>query len=144
MASRRRRTTATTSEPALEATAPVDPKTFHDWEKSMEDNVIDIAHKVGEGAPELTHEEMLEITEEREAEETSEEEEKAIEVVMAMALADTFDAIQRAEEEKGVDGFFDPDFYTQPIHHPAQVVPAKKKPIPNHNIQRVINRSRKS
>jgi hypothetical protein len=45
-----------------------DAKKFHDWEKSQMDNAIDIARKVGAEAPELTHEEMVEIAEEREAE----------------------------------------------------------------------------
>jgi hypothetical protein len=66
-------------------------------------------------APEPTHEEMLEIAEEREA-----EEEAAVEVFLAMAAADTFEALQKAEEEKGLDGFFDPDFYKQEIRLPAQ------------------------
>lgn len=87
-----------------------------------------------------THEEMLEIAEEHE----DAEEEASIEALLAMAVADTFEALQKAEEESGVDDFFDPDFYNQPIHYPAQVVPAKKKPRPNHNVQRVITRSRKS
>ena len=116
MTSRRRRSTATNSEPVVKTQS--------------------------------THEEMLEISEEREAEaqveETPEEEEQAIEVFMAMALADTFEALQKAEEENGTDDFFDPDLYNEPIHHPAQVVPAKKKSRPNHNVQRVITRSRKS
>lgn len=85
---------------------------------------------------EPTFEETLEVTEEHE--------EENIEVFLAMAAADVFEAIQKAEEESGVDNFFDPDFYNQPIRCPAQVVPAKKKPRPNHNVQRVITRSRKS
>jgi hypothetical protein len=71
-------------------------------------------------AVEPTHEEMLEIAEEREAE----EEEVAVEVFLAMAAADTFEALQRAEEEKGLDGFFDPDFYKQEVRHPAPEQPA--------------------
>lgn len=120
MASRRRRPTATNIEPTL-------------------DKIPDGAWEdFGAEAPELTHEEMLEIAEERE------DEAQAIEVFMSMALADTFEALQKAEEESGTADFFDPDFYNQPIHHPAQVVPAKKKSRPNHNVQRVTTRGRKS
>lgn len=144
MATRRRRNTATTPEPVLEATTPADSKTFDDWVKSWEDNAVDIAHKVGEGAPELTHEEMLEIAEEREAANEIAEEEKAIEVLMSMALADTFEALQAAEEEKGIDNFFDPGSYVQPVRLPAEVVPARPKPKAKHTTQRIINRQRKS
>lgn len=56
---------------------------------------------------EPTHEEMLEVAAEREAEAT-EEEEHAIEALMSMALADTFEAIYKAEEEKGIEDFFEP------------------------------------
>jgi len=118
MASRRRRPTATNLEPVAEA--------------------------------QPTHEEMLEIAEDREAqvEETPEEEEQAIEVLMSMALADTFEAIYKAEEEHGVEDFFEPTPAPAPtpvvIHPPAEVVPPRRKATPNHNIQRVITRQRKS
>lgn len=47
------------------------------------------------------------------------EEEAAIEVFLAASLADTFEALQKAEEEKGIDDFFDPSFYEQEVRHPA-------------------------
>ena len=90
-------------------------------------------------APEPTHEEMLEVAAEREAEQVVEEdEEKAIEVFMAMAAADTFEAMYKAEEEKGVEDFFDPDFYKQEVRYPAPELPIP----PTVNIQPVEPRPR--
>lgn len=99
------------------------------------------AAKPAEETQELTHEEMVEIAEEREAEaqteETPEEEEQAIEVIMSMALADTFEAIQKAEEEKGVDDFFDPGFYSAPKPVIPQERPVKRpRYIPRSNARR--------
>lgn len=98
--------------------------------------------------PEPTHEEMLEVAAEREAEaqveETPEDEEKAIEVFMAMAAADTFEALWAAEEEKGVEHFFEPGFYKQEVRHPAQetgfvppVSPVVAAPKAQHKVARV-------
>ena len=90
-------------------------------------------------APELTHEEMLEIAEEREAEPVIEEEEEAVEVFLAMAAADTFEALQKAEEEEGVEGFFDPHFYETPA--PTPQTRREKRP---RYILRSENRRRKA
>ena len=57
---------------------------------------------------------------ENQVEETTEDEEKAIEALMSMALADTFEAIYKAEEEKGVEDFFDPGFYQRDVRLPAR------------------------
>jgi len=105
--------------------------------------------------PEPTHEEMLEVAAEREAEvqaeETPEEEEKAIEVFLAMAAADTFEALQKAEEEKGVADFFDPGFYKQEVRHPAKetgyippTVHTAAAPKPQHKVARVARGRRGS
>ncbi len=123
MATRRRRNTATNAEPTLD---------------KIPDGAWD---DFGAEAPELTHEEMVEIAEEREAEaqmeETPEEEEQAIEAIMSMALADTFEALQKAEEEKGVDDFFDPSFYSAPKPVIPQERPAKRpRYIPRSNARR--------
>ena len=55
---------------------------------------------------------------EREAEQVIEEE--TVEVFLAASLADTFEAIQKAEEENKTGDFLDPDFYKEEIRHPAQ------------------------
>lgn len=81
-----------------------------------------------------TLDEMLEIAEEREAEvETleaaiAESEGEEIQELMDVALHDTFEAIQQAEEEKGVADFFDPSFY-QP-RPPAPTVPGRVLNLP--------------
>ena len=80
---------------------------------------------------EPTHEEMLEVAAEREVEQVAEEdEEKAIEVFMAMAAADTFEAMYKAEEEKGVEDFFDPDFYKQQPEVRLPAEPTGRLPEP--------------
>ncbi len=68
---------------------------------------------------EPTHEEMLELAVEREAEQVVEEE-VPMEVIMSAALCDTFEAIQKAEEEKGVADFFDPGSYKEEVRAPAE------------------------
>lgn len=82
-----------------------------------------------------THEEMLEITEER----VEEEQEEPIEVFLAASLADTFDAIQKAEEESGTGDFFEPT--TTPVvnHPPAQRSGRKILSVPSMD----TNNSRK-
>lgn len=106
-----------------------------------------------ETTPEPTHEEMLEVAAEREAEaqveESPEEEEKAIEAFIAMAAADTFEALQKAEEESGAADFFDPDSYKTEVRLPAvetpYVAPPKApapKPHPRY-ILRTNTRHRK-
>ena len=66
-----------------------DQKALDDWIKTHTDNVIDINRKVGEEAPELTHEEMLEIAEERES----------IEQMPEVVAEDVVAAIAESEEK---------------------------------------------
>jgi hypothetical protein len=143
MATRRRRNNATTTETvsahipdgawddfSAEAPevlevgmTPEEAKKFHDWEKSQIDNAIDIARKVGAEAPEPTHEEMLEVAAEREE------------------VAQFLDVVaEEAFSNLGEQDFFEP----AKVLHPAQVVPAKQKPVSRHNVKRVITRNRKS
>lgn len=81
-----------------------------------------------ETTPESTHEEMLEIAAEREAEAV--EEKQAIEAFVIAAAADTFEALQAAEEEKGVADFFDPDSYKTEVRLPAVETPYVAPPKP--------------
>jgi len=88
-------------------------------------------------APEPTHEEMLEIAEEREEvamasgvadtfeAAKAEAEKEEIEEFLAVATADIFESLQVAEEEKGVEDFFDPGFYAAPKPIAPQILPVK-------------------
>lgn len=100
-------------------------------------------------APEPTHEEMLEIAEEREEvamasgvadtfeAAMAEAEKEEIEEFLAVTVADTFEALQAAEEEKGVDNFFDPGFYVAPKPVVPQARPTKRpRYIPRTNARR--------
>ncbi len=86
------------------------------------DNAIDIARKVGAESPEPTHEEMLEVAAEREE------------------VAQFLDVVaEDAFSNLGEQDFFKP----AEVLYPAQVVPAKPKPVSRHNVKRVITRQRK-
>ena len=90
---------------------------------------------------ETTHEEMLEVAEEREAAHAEEEkeEEVPIEVIMSAALADTFEAIYKAEVENGVEDFFQVTPELIPPAPTLNINPEPKpliQPKPNQNLVR--------
>lgn len=66
------------------------------------------------------------------------DENASIEALMSAALADTFEAIQKAEEEKEVDGFFDPSFYVKPV--PIQSQPPEAAPLLKNRQPRYLER----
>jgi hypothetical protein len=127
MATRRRRNPATNTETV---SAHIPDGAWDDFSsKAPELTLPDGAWEdFSSVTPELTHEEPA-----------IEEEEKAMEVFLAMAAADTFEALQKAEEEKGLDGFFDPHFYETPA--PAPQTRREKRP---RYILRSENRRRKA
>jgi hypothetical protein len=90
-------------------------------------------------AIENTHEEMLEEAAKRETEfevEEENEEEEALEVFLAASLADTFEAIQKAEEKVEIESAPESEIrYPAPT---ADFIPVAPTPLPKRRPRYIL------